>query len=328
MIKAAVVGVGYLGTFHAEKYSRAKEAELVAVVDVDAERSRKLGRKLKAESLTDYRDLPSLGVQCASVVADTRRHFEIAAWLLERGIDVLVEKPMCATVEEARKLLAVAEEHGRILQVGHLERFNPAFREMKKLLTRPWFFEVRRISPFSGRGIDVDVVLDLMIHDIDIVSHLVGRPLEKVEAVGVPVLTESVDVANARLTFEGGAVANVSASRAAFKSERTIRIFQPEVYISLDYEKKKLKMYTKSGKPGLAGMPGIDVVEQKVEERDALNDEITSFIECVRTRTEPVVTGQDGLRALELADRIRSAFRESMALMGERREMARVGNAG
>jgi predicted dehydrogenase len=171
------------------------------------------------------------------------------------------------------------------------------------------FFEVRRIAPFKNRGHDVDVVLDLMIHDIDIVAHLVGRPLVKVEAVGVPVLTKSVDIANARLTFQGGAVANVSASRAAFKSERSLRIFQPNVYISLDYAAKRLKIYTKTGEiSALTGLPNISINEHSIEERDALEHEIDAFLESVITRTEPEVTGDDGLRALQLVEQIQSAF--------------------
>ncbi|MFN8388690.1 MAG: Gfo/Idh/MocA family oxidoreductase [Bdellovibrionota bacterium] len=311
MIKTAVVGVGYLGSFHAEKYQRSDKAELCAVVDISKEQAEKVASRLGTKALSDYRELPALGVQCASISADTMAHFEISSWLLSHGVDVLVEKPIATSSAQARELIDIARQNGRILQVGHLERFNPAFRAMQKLLTRPRFFEARRISPFAGRGHDVDVVLDLMIHDIDIIAHLVGRPLLKVDAVGVPVLTKNVDIANARLTFEGGAVANVTASRVSFKSERSVRIFQPDVYISLDYGNKKLKMYTKSGAVEPGKMPQIAVEEHNVEERDALFDQIESFLDCVATRTPPAVSGVDGLRALELADRIRAAFQES-----------------
>lgn len=317
MIRAAVIGVGYLGQFHAEKFAKSKRAELSVVVDVSDEKRRQVASRFRTCGLSDYRELPSLGVSCASIASDTSTHFEIAKLLLESGIDVLIEKPMTTTKDEARLLIEIAERNGRILQVGHLERFNPAFVEMKKLLTQPWFFEVRRIAKFKGRGHDVDVVLDLMIHDIDIVSHLVGRPLKRVDAVGVPVLTNSVDIANARLLFEGGAVANVSASRAAFNSERTIRIFQPNVYISLDFEKKRLKTYTKKPNSTGAGLADISVVEKKITPRDALEDEIESFISAVINRTEPVVSGRDGLRALELVERIHGAFEVSMSEMKE-----------
>lgn len=315
MIKSAVVGVGYLGRYHAEKYARLKTAELTAVVDLTSDPAAKLARKFRAKYLTDYRELPKLGVQCASVASTTSTHFEIASWLLENGIDVLVEKPMTTTTEEARKLIDIAEANGRILQAGHLERFNPAFRAMRDVLKQPRFFEVRRIAPFTGRGCDVDVILDLMIHDIDIVRHLVGRPLLKIESLGVPVITESFDIVNARLTFEGGAVANVTASRAAISSERTIRIFQPDLYISLDFGKRKLKIYTLDEPFDGVGFPKVRVVERRVEERDALEDEIGSFVQCVATREQPEATGLDGLRALETVEQIHKAIRESMSLI-------------
>lgn len=326
MIRTAVVGVGYLGTFHAEKYAESGVAELVAVVDRLPERARETAARFGCQGVTDYRELSRLGVRCASVAAHTAAHYEIAKWLLENGIDVLIEKPMATTTADARELIAIAAQRGRILQVGHLERFNPAFRAMERLLTRPRFFEARRIAPFAARGHDVDVALDLMIHDIDIIAHLVGRPLIKLEAVGVPVLTNTADIANARLTFEGGAVANVTASRAAFKSERTLRIFQPNVYISLDYGLKKLKMYSRTVEEGAA--PRLNVIEHEVEERDALRDEITSFLTAVETRQRPLVSGEDGLRAIELVERIQQAFAESLALLGEDTEAVLAGTDG
>ncbi len=312
MKKAAVIGTGYLGSFHAEKYARSNKAELVAVVDVDEKAAKKCAKKCKAISLSDYHELPGLGVTCVSVASSTQTHYAITKWLLENGIDVLVEKPMTVTTAQAAELIELAKTNSRILQVGHLERFNPAFRAVEAVVTKPRFFEARRIAPFAGRGHDVDVVMDLMIHDIDIISHLVGRPLKRVEAIGMPVLTESVDIANARLTFEGGAVANVSASRAAFKAERTIRIFQPDLYVSLDFGNKKFKICTKGKGIDKFGIPKVDVKETKIAESDALADEINAFLECVETRTTPAVSGEDGLRALQLAEQIRTAFRESM----------------
>jgi len=310
MLKAAVVGVGYLGKFHAEKYARSKQAELVAVVDKDPEVAAKLAAKYRARACVDYKDLPGLGVNCVSVASTTSSHHEIASWLIDHGIDVLVEKPVAVTSDEARDLISRAETQGVILQVGHLERFNPAFTAMKAVLDRPVFFEVRRIAEFKGRGHDVDVVRDLMIHDIDIVSHLVGRPVERIDAVGAAVLTSSVDIANARLWFEGGAIANVTASRAAFKTERTIRVFQPNVYVSLDFVKKRIKICRKDphGRDTILGIPKINVEERVIQEQDALELEIESFLQCVRDRSTPVVTGVDGLCALELAERIHKAF--------------------
>ncbi len=312
MIRSAVIGAGYLGRFHAEKYAHAEGAELVAVVDVQFERAAELAAKWGAAALRDYRELTSLGIQCVSVVSDTTTHFELTRWLLQNGIDVLVEKPMTATIAEAEELIALAGKNGRILQVGHLERFNPAFRRISQLLTKPLFFEVRRIAQFTGRGSDVDVVRDLMIHDIDIIAHLVKRPLKRVDAIGVPVLTGSIDIASARLQFEGGCVANVTASRAAFKSERTIRIFQPDVYISVDYGAKRVKIVSRLPEKDERGLPKITQEEFLVEEGDALRDEISSFLECVSQRKAPDVDGSDGLRALDLADQINRAVVEGL----------------
>lgn len=306
-IKSAVIGAGYLGRFHAEKYAKAEEADLTAIVDIQLERAAELAQKFGAAATNDYRRLPELGVRCASVVSDTSSHFEIAKWLLQNGIDVLVEKPITVTIAEAEELISVSKAENRILQVGHLERFNPAFRRMTQVLTKPLFFEARRIAQFTGRGSDVDVVRDLMIHDIDIIAHLVKRPLKRVEAIGVPVLTGSIDIASARLTFEGGCVASVTASRAAFKSERTIRIFQPDVYISLDYGAKKVKLVSRLPEKDERGLPKIEMEEYVVEEGDALRDEILSFLECVKSRSEPVVGGHDGLRALKLVEQINEA---------------------
>ena len=326
-MRCAVVGVGYLGTFHAEKYARSKKAELVGVLDLDSRRAKKTARRLRTQALSDLSKLPAHGVQCASVSCVTSAHYPVARYLLENGIDVLLEKPMTTNIEEAKKLIEIAQSNKRILQIGHLERFNPAFTAMKKALRQPWFFEVRRISPFSGRGHDVDVVLDLMIHDIDIVAHLVGRPLERVEAVGIPVLTSSVDIANARLTFQGGAVANITASRAAFKSERSFRVFQPDLYVSLDFSKKKLKMYTKAGEKDGNGFPKIEIKEQKILERDALEDQIDSFLDAVQYRSKPVVGGEDGLRALEMAESIRRAFQVSINSFDDPKQLLeKVGN--
>lgn len=309
-IKAAVVGVGYLGKFHAEKYASSAQAELVAVVDSDLSRAREVADKFNVKALSDYRELAESGVQCASIASSTGSHFEVASNLLSQGMDILVEKPMTVTVDEARELNRLAEQGKRILQVGHLERFNPAFRAAKESLSRPVFFEVRRISPFSGRGHDVDVVLDLMIHDIDIVTHLVGRPVENISAVGASVLTDSCDIASARLKFNGGAVANVTASRASFKSERSLRVFQKDVYISLDYGSKKLKIYRRNASEG-SELPQIEIKEFDLEKGDALKDEVESFLEAVRTRCAPLVTGEDGLRALKLARTIQDAISES-----------------
>lgn len=308
MVKSAVIGAGYLGKFHAQKYAAADSAELVAVVDLDSERASAVAQSAGCKGIQDFRLLPSLGVQAASVVSDTSTHYAIAKWLLENGIDVLVEKPMAVDISEAKQLIEIADANKRVLQVGHLERFNPAFLRISEILTKPLFFEVRRIAQFTGRGADVDVVRDLMIHDIDIVSHLVGRSLVRVEAIGVPVLTNKSDIASARLVFEGGCVANLTASRAAFKAERTIKIFQPDLYISLDFGAKQAKLISRDQGEDPKALPKIRVEDLVVEERDALQLEIESFINCVRNRTEPVVGGQAGLVALSIVEKINEAI--------------------
>lgn len=316
MVRAAVIGVGYLGNFHAEKYAQSKNAELVAIVDHNPDRHQSIAVKNRTVGFSDYHKLTDIGVDCVSIASDTSTHYEIAKWCLSNGIDVLVEKPMTVETGQAEELISLAQQNERILQVGHLERFNPAFAAVKKVLTNPLFFEARRIAKFAGRGHDVDVVLDLMIHDIDIICHLAAKPVATLEAVGTPVLTDSIDIANARITFQDGAIANVTASRAAFNTERTIRIFQPDLYVSLDYQKKKLKVYKKGVDKNLLGVPNIQVKEHQVEVRDALADEIESFIESVKTRKEPVVTGLDGLKALKLAEDIRKAVKASAQKAG------------
>lgn len=298
---AAVVGVGYLGKFHAEKYAASPKANLVAVVDSDEKRAREIGTALGAEVLTDYRALFGR-VECVSVAVPTRFHFQVARELIEAGIDVLVEKPLTPDIAEARQLVAAAKTKDVILQVGHLERFNPAIRRLEGVIQEPKFVECHRLAPFVERGTDVDVVLDLMIHDIDIISSLVRSPVERVEAVGVPVLTDKPDIANARIKFADGCIANVTSSRVSIKRERKIRFFQPDAYISIDYDQRRAQIYHKPA-PG-AGWLDIRAENIEIKEGDALADEIDSFLDCVRTRTLPLVGGAEGLRALEIASLI------------------------
>lgn len=298
-LRAAVVGVGYLGRFHAEKYAAEPDVELVAVVDVDRARAEAIAESLGCVATSDLRDLDGK-VDCASVAVPTPLHAEIGCALLDRGIDVLVEKPIAASLEEARELVHRADARGRILQVGHLERFNPAFRALREILTRPRFLECHRLAPFLLRGTDVDVVLDLMIHDLDVILSMVDSPVASVEAVGIPVLTSSPDIANARIRFENGAIANVTASRVSTKRERKLRIFQPDTYISVDYHERRMRICRRT--PGDGGnAPEIGVEERAVEGEDALREEIRAFLHAVATREAPIVSGRVGLRAMELA---------------------------
>ena len=298
IVAAAVVGVGYLGKFHAEKYAASPKAKLVAVVDTDEKRAQEIGAPLGADVVTDYRMLFGR-VECVSVAVPTRFHFQVAREFIEAGIDVLVEKPLTPDIAEARDLVAAAKRKNVILQVGHLERFNPAIRRLEGVIKEPKFVECHRLAPFVERGTDVDVVLDLMIHDIDIIASLVRSPVEQVEAVGVPVLTDKPDIANARIKFANGCIANVTSSRVSIKRERKIRFFQPDAYISIDYDQRRAQIYHKPA-PG-AGWLDIRAENIEIKDGDALADEIDSFLDCVRTRTLPLVGGAEGLRALEIA---------------------------
>jgi predicted dehydrogenase len=305
-VRAAVVGVGYLGAFHAEKYASLAGVELVGVVDADAARAAAIAAKVGAPALADVEALIGR-VDCASIAVSTPAHHAVAARLLASGVDVLVEKPITATLDEGRALVALAKQHGRILQVGHLERFNPAIRELSGVLTRPRFIECHRLAPFTERGTEVDVILDLMIHDLDVILSVVDAPLERVEAVGVPVLSERADIANARLRFAGGTIANVTASRVATKRERKIRFFQADTYVSVDYGDRSIRILRRL--PAVdGGLPSIDATEQHFSDADPLFDEIEAFVASVRTRATPLVDGVTAVRAMEVAERIRAAL--------------------
>ncbi|HEX5607248.1 MAG TPA: Gfo/Idh/MocA family oxidoreductase [Candidatus Binatia bacterium] len=301
IIASGVVGVGYLGKFHAEKYASSSKAKLIGIVDINESRVNEIGAALAAPAYTDYRNLFGR-VQCVSIAVPTRLHYQIARDFIDAGIDVLVEKPLSASIAEARELVAIAEKKNVLLQVGHLERFNPAIRRLEGVIKEPKFVECHRLAPFVERGTDVDVVLDLMIHDIDVIASLVRAPIERVEAVGVPVLTERPDIANARMRFANGCIANITASRVSLKRERKIRFFQPDAYISIDYDQLRAQIFYKPA-PG-AGWLDIRTETVEIKEGDALADEIDSFLECVRSRKHPLVGGAEGLRALEIASMI------------------------
>jgi predicted dehydrogenase len=302
-ILAGVIGVGYLGKFHAEKYAASNQATLVGVVDVNEARALEIAKNLRTKALTDYRQLFGQ-VQCVSIAVPTQLHYRIARDFLEAGVDVLVEKPLTPDIAAARDLVDLAKAKQRILQVGHLERFNPAIRRLESVIKEPKFVECHRLAPFVDRGTDVDVVLDLMIHDIDVIASLVRSPVKRVEAVGVPVLTDKPDIANARIAFADGCIANVTSSRVSMKRERKVRFFQPDAYISIDYDQRRAQIFHKP--PPGAGWLDIRGENIEIKEGDALADEIDSFLNCVRTRALPLVSGVEGLRALEIASMISS----------------------
>lgn len=302
-IRTAVIGAGYLGRFHAQKYAAEPDSELVAVVDPREPARAALAQELSTRACADHREL--LGkVDAVSVVTTTPEHFAIAADFLAAGAHVLVEKPITETVAQARELIERATAAGRILQVGHLERFNPAILAAEPHLVGARFIECQRLAPFKERGTDVNVVLDLMIHDIDIVQSIVGRPIESIDAVGTPVFSGAVDIANARLRFAGGCVANVTASRVSLKTERKLRLFSDHAYVSIDLQQRILTLIRKRAQAPVAGELPVTIEEQNFEQGDALRAEIRAFLDCIRDGKPPLVTGEDGLRALETAIRI------------------------
>ncbi len=300
-IAVGVIGVGYAGSLHAAKYAALPAAELVAVADIDERRAREAGARYQVPAVADFRQMLER-VRCVSIAVPTQQHYRVARACLEAGVDVLVEKPITSTVSDGCELVKAARRHGRILQVGHLERFNPVVRALSSVISAPRFVECHRLAPFIARGTDVDVVLDLMIHDIDVLSSLVHAPVAQIDATGVTVLTDKPDIANARIRFEDGCVANVTASRVSMKRERKIRFFQHDAYISLDYDAKKAQVYRMEDRSrGWDGISGQTIV---TENGDALRDQIESFLESVATRGTPVVSGEDGLHALRIASAI------------------------
>ena len=299
-IRTAVIGVGYLGRFHAQKYALLDEAELVAVCDTSEEAAGRVARELDTRALNDYRDLAP-EVDAVSIVVPTQKHHEVARHFLDAGVHVLLEKPITSTLEQGRDLVALARDRGVVFQIGHLERFNPAVVALGDVLDRPRFIESHRIAPFNPRGADVNVVLDLMIHDIDIILDIVGSEVEHMDVSGVPVLSDDIDIANARLRFANGCIANVTASRAGMKSERKMRIFQHDAYLSVDFQNRKLGVHRKGAEVDERGIPQIESEQQSFEAGDALRAEIDAFLDAIINGTPPVVSGEDGMNALKAA---------------------------
>jgi len=298
-----VIGVGYLGRFHAQKYAGLEGCELVAVADGREEVRNAVAAEVKCAAVADYREL--LGkVDAVSVVTPTPAHFAIADAFLEAGAHVLVEKPITETPEQARALIARATQKRRILQVGHLERFNAAILAAEPHLSTPRFMECQRLAPYKERGTDVNVVLDLMIHDIDLVQSLARSEIVSIDAIGTPVFSGEIDIANARIRFANGCVANTTASRVSLKTERKLRIFEDAAYISLDLQQKILTLIRRRDGVPQAGQLPVSIEEANLEPGDALKSEIESFLDCIRNDRPPIVSGEDGLRALETAIRI------------------------
>jgi len=302
-VRTAVIGAGYLGRFHAQKYALLPEAQLVAVADVVEEAREQVAAESGCRAIVDYRDVVD-EVEAVSIATPTPLHHEIAKHCLERGVHVLVEKPIAQTPGQARELIEIAARHDCVLQVGHLERFNAAILALGDTLGKPRFIESHRLAPFKERGTDVNVVLDLMIHDIDLIQSLVGAPIESIDAVGAAVFSPEIDIANARIRYAGGCVANTTASRISLKTERKLRLFQDDAYVSIDLQQKVLTIVRKPP-PGTDAAPGQVLIEERSYERgDALELEIRAFLCSIREGRTAAVSGEDGLRALETAIRI------------------------
>lgn len=317
-LRVGVIGVGYLGRFHAQKYARLAEADLVAVADINASQARRVADEVETEAVADYRSL--LGrVDAVSIVTPTVHHYDVAREFLSAGVHVLLEKPMTQTLEQGEELVRMAREKGCILQVGHLERFNSAFSALYPRLDNPMFLEAHRLALFNERGLEVDVILDLMIHDIDIALHIIQSPLQTIRAAGVAVLTQLPDIASVRLEFSNGAVANLTASRMSLKNMRKLRVFQENCYLSADYADKRAYAVYKEKESDDAGYPQLSVEELEIEETDALEEEISSFLKSVRTGERPFVDGRQGLRALAVALDISHQIEEQMGGRGSSR---------
>lgn len=299
-IKIAVIGSGYLGKFHAEKYAALPDSDLIAVVDVDEARAQEVAARNHCRAYTDYRDVIGL-VDAVSIVVPTSLHHAVARDFLEAGVHVLIEKPITVSVEQADELIAISRKQNLCLQVGHLERFNAALLQLDFSRDKPLFIESHRLSPFNPRANDVSVVLDLMIHDIDIILELVDSEVERIDASGAAVLTQGIDIANARIVFKSGCVANVTASRVSMKVERKMRMFRPQSYVSVDFQNRVLVVNRTGDKEMYPGIPEIITEKMQFESKDALFEEIRDFLACIRENREPLVSGEAGRRALATA---------------------------
>lgn len=299
-LRVGVIGTGYLGKFHAEKYADMEGAELVGVVDTNQKQAVEIAKKHGVKAFFSPEEI--LGkVDAVSIVVPTPLHYQVSRIFLEHDVDVLIEKPITTTLKEADSLIDLAESRGLIIQVGHLERFNPAVIALEDVLKTPMFIESHRLSIFQPRGTDVDVVLDLMIHDIDIILNLVKSEITSIQAAGIPVITKHGDIANARLEFAGGCVANVTASRISLKNERKLRLFQRDAYISVDFANREITVIRQNGNAKDSIIPGTDINSRCFTKSDALLAELVSFVQSVRNRISPEVTGKMGRDALQVA---------------------------
>jgi predicted dehydrogenase len=309
-LRVGVVGAGYLGRFHTEKYARMDDVELVGVVDIDKSQAEEVAGRFNTKAYLHHKYLFGK-VDAVSIVVPTPAHFSVAKDFLENNIDVLIEKPMSETTEQADELIRFAKSRSLIIQVGHLERFNPAVLALQDIIKQPMFIESHRLSIYKDRCTDVSVVLDLMIHDIDIILNFVRSEIVNIHAAGIPVISGHVDIANARLEFKSGCIANVTASRISTKNERKIRLFQKDTYISVDFANQGITVIQRNDKVEGGIIPGMEIKQIRFAKGDALENELKSFIKTVRRRENPEVTGQMGRDALKIALSIMKQIRDT-----------------
>lgn len=298
--KVAVIGVGYLGEFHAQKYFESKNADLIGIVDTDVKRCAEISKKYNVKIYRDFKDIINY-VDAVSVVVPTNLHFKIAKYFIQHKKHVLIEKPFASNLKEARELKELSKKNNIILQIGHLERFNKAFSKLSNHVKKPMFIECNRISTFKIRGTEVDVIMDLMIHDLDIIMSLNNSRIKEIQSNGINVLTNSTDIAHARILFENDCVCNLSSSRISDKVERKMRVFQKNEYYSLDYQNCSLDSYKKVKKGSALN---IEKNHEKFQNNDSLKEEIESFLNCINNKKKPVVNADDGINALQYALKI------------------------
>ena len=317
-MKLAVIGVGHFGSYHAEKAANLERAELVAVADTDKARAEEIAAKHGTSAVADYRDLIGK-VDAVSIAVPTSHHEEVATAFLDAACHVLVEKPIAHDIDSARRMIELARARDVVLQVGHLPRFYDVVEGLSADIANPLFIDAVRIAPFKTRGTDVNVILDLMVHDLDLILTLVDAPLVSVDAAGAPVISETEDIANARLKFANGCVATITASRISLKTERKMRIFQGDAYFTIDFDAGRVRVIRKgsSGRELMPGVPDVDIKEEVYEEGDALEREVNAFLGAVIEGTAPMVSGEDGLRALEAALRVNDSMRDHAAFVAE-----------
>ncbi|NVN98242.1 MAG: Gfo/Idh/MocA family oxidoreductase [Geobacteraceae bacterium] len=313
-LRAAVIGVGYLGNFHAQKYAALESVDLIAVSDSDQKRCAEIAANLDCAAVADYRQLVGR-VDAVSIVVPTVMHFEVASFFLKHGIHILLEKPVTRTVTEADELIALATAKGTVFQVGHLERFNPALDAVRGEIDTPWLIEARRVAPYKPRGTDVSIVLDLMVHDIDLVTTLIDAEITSITACGAAVYSETADIANARIGFANGSFANLTASRISPVGDRSMQIYQRDTFINLDFQNRKAAITRNGTLNPETSVPEVSIEEISVPARDQILAEIEAFVYAINSGSAPAVTGNDGKRALETALRIEEEIKRNTRLL-------------